>query len=396
MSKPAATIDEIKERQASIKALMQQYSVIADYSYNKGELADVKRFLESILKRDIKLPKNKVLQLLYLKQYKAERYYLQSASIQLVRLFYRLQNRYFSQLQTNHLPTALAFKVEQVLHFIARFNTDSYEHKIIENVFGLLDVIKLMVDAQQQVTWQDGADFWKALFEIEVYFSLVKATKKYGFVFPELGATQLAIEAFYHPLLPAPVKNTIALTDANTLLVTGPNMSGKSTLLKAISICIYLAHTGMSVPAQSCSIPYFKHFMIAINAKDNLEQGYSHFMHEVLNLKEALLAAGTAPCFAVFDELFKGTNVEDALAISQTTLDGLAQFPNAVFVVSTHLHALQQTIKEQGKMVCHLDCVLEADKQPKFTYQLRTGWSVLKIGQVLFAQAGLNQLLSAK
>jgi DNA mismatch repair protein MutS len=172
-------------------------------------------------------------------------------------------------------------------------------------------------------------------------------------------------------------------------------MSGKSTLLKAIGLCVTLAHLGLAVPAEKCELAWFDVISIAINLNDDILNGYSHFMTEVMSLKNVLLQAReNRRCFAVFDELFRGTNPEDALAISNRTIRGLTQFEQSCFFISTHLHQLKENTRANRNIRTHyIDCRLVRNK-PVFTYNLREGWSDLRIGQIIFEQEGLNDLLA--
>lgn len=201
----------------------------------------------------------------------------------------------------------------------------------------------------------------------------------------------------YHPAVANAVRNTFPLSPGeNVLLLTGPNMAGKSTLLKTRSLCVYLAHLGSGVPATTCVLPYFDTIAVAINLNDNLLSGYSHFMTELLHLKTVLgQATGFQKCFAVFDDLFRGTNPDDALDITRATVSGLARFPNSVFFISTHLTQLESHIVEDALAAVgsyHIGCVLTEGK-PVFFYKLKRGWSRLKIGRILFNEAGLPDLL---
>ena len=109
--------------------------------------------------------------------------------------------------------------------------------------------------------------------------------------------------------------------EKNVILLTGPNMSGKSTLLKAISLSVYLGHAGFAVPASKAVMPFFSTISVAINLTDSIVSGYSHFMSEIVTLKNVLReACDDKRCFAVFDELFRGTNIEDALEIRRRVL----------------------------------------------------------------------------
>jgi len=174
-------------------------------------------------------------------------------------------------------------------------------------------------------------------------------------------------------------------------------MSGKSTLLKAVSLCVYLGHTGLAVPASKATIPFFTTISVAINLTDSIVSGYSHFMSEIVTLKNVLKeATNKIKCFAVFDELFRGTNIEDALEISSATIKGLINFPDSLFFISTHLHQLKdmEEIKTNKVSTCYVECGL-TDNIPAFTYKLKNGWSDLKLGRILFEKEGLNKMLAS-
>lgn len=173
-------------------------------------------------------------------------------------------------------------------------------------------------------------------------------------------------------------------------------MSGKSTLLKAVSLCVYLAHAGLAVPASKATMPFFTGISVAINLTDSIVSGYSHFMSEVITLKKVLTkAASGGKNFAVFDELFRGTNIEDALDISRATIRGIVHFPDTLFFISTHLHQLKELeeIKTHRVSTCFIECELQ-DNIPVFTYKLKEGWSDLKLGRILFEREGLNTMLN--
>ncbi len=113
-------------------------------------------------------------------------------------------------------------------------------------------------------------------------------------------------------------------------------MSGKSTLLKAISFCVYLGHIGLAVPASIVVMPFFNTISVAINLTDSIVSGYSHFMSENNYAEKRMTnAKENHSCFAVFDELFRGTNIEDVPEISSATIKGLSNFPGSLFFIST-------------------------------------------------------------
>jgi DNA mismatch repair protein MutS len=235
---------------------------------------------------------------------------------------------------------------------------------------------------------------WSEFFLFEAYLSIATIAGKAGFVPAQFIEKGISLNNFFHPLIKNPVKNSIHI-NKNILVLTGPNMSGKSTLLRAISICLYLARLGLPVPAGECQVVFAEDINVFINSRDNPKSGYSHFMAEVLNLKESIIAAQEEKqVFAVFDELFSGTNIDDAMNILALTLKGLKKFTRSYFLLSTHFYQLKEL--HAGEMehaaFYYIDSFLE-DGKPKFTYQLKKGWSDVKFGTILFEREGLVQLL---
>jgi len=235
--------------------------------------------------------------------------------------------------------------------------------------------------------------FWDDLFLFESYLSISKAIIKREFVFPVLTENTLNINDFYHPLVENPIKNSFKAFK-NVIVLNGPNMSGKSTFLKSVSLCLYLGNLGFGIPASSAEIPFCTDFSIGINKRDDILNGYSHFMTEVINVKDVVLkAADGKRCFVVFDELFSGTNVEDALEICTRTINGVSIYSNSYFLISTHIQELKNLTNDTVSTY-YLDCEL-IDNIPTFTYKLKKGWSDIKVGRILFEKEGLNKLLQA-
>ena len=314
--------------------------------------------------------------------------------ILLVRLFYAINRDYLTKIDTSVFPSSYAAEIEAIKQFFAAFDLDRYETAFKKNKFRSRHMIELIMILTEKIGNGQAAAFWKRWFLFEAYLSVSTGIARHGFVFPEFDDANFAVEGFFHPVLKKPVKNDF-IGQKQVILLTGPNMSGKSTLLKALSLCVYLAHAGLAVPATRAIMPFFNTISVAINLTDSIVSGYSHFMSEIITLKNVLTEAKSgARCFAVFDELFRGTNIEDALEISTATIKGLTHFPNSFFIISTHLHQLKdlEEIKTNKITTCFIDCIL-TDNIPAFTYQLKEGWSDLKLGRILFEREGLNTML---
>lgn len=238
-------------------------------------------------------------------------------------------------------------------------------------------------------------NFWSFFYLFDVYSSMAKGIRLNNLVFPTFNfENAFNIENFYHLDLKNAVKNTLKVEHKNTLVFTGANMSGKSTAMKSISNIVLLAHLGIAVPADYCDIPFYDSIFMYFSVNDNLKEGYSHFAQEIINVKNVLLELKSKNCFVVFDEIFNGTNINDAAQITVKTVNGLSRFKNSMFVFSTHLNLIENELTtNKNILMLHLESFL-VNNNLSFTYKLKEGWSKLEIGKILFNQYGLSDLLN--
>ena len=380
---PLTSVKAIENRQQIFKGYTLNQDVLKGYSYSISYLNQVYYFLN----KDT-IDFNFKHRFLAKRKSKSE---LASKCSQLILFFHRLETDYFSKLNLDVFPKTFRFKIEALSNVLSHFKLQEFK-KIIQRKGLKHKNLKLIIKTIFSIK-NDGSllEFWDNLFLFEAYLSLNKGICKQGFKFPHFVEKGIKLRDFHHPLLSNPVKNNFE-SQTNVILLNGPNMSGKSTFLKAISICIYLGHLGLAIPATAANMPFFNCFSVAINRKDNLNSGYSHFMSEIRNLKNVVLNANNGKTyFAVFDELFNGTNIEDTLEICKTTLKGLTAYKNSFFIISTHIQELQN-VEHKDISNYYLDCSL-VNNIPSFSYTLKKGWSDIKIGRILFETEGLNQLL---
>jgi DNA mismatch repair protein MutS len=391
---PPLTQPEVVDRQLTLQGFIRNWARVEHFAYRRLDYLEVHAYFQQlhIQPRLTGIPALK--RRLQLRFSEAHRSQLRAPYTQLVLLLEKLERRFLLPLDRSAFPAAFQSQLTSALRFLAQLNLAEHLGYIQEDTF---TSNRLQAFSARLCALPSGerADFWAFLALFEAYWSIVRGMLKHGFAFPSLGASGFLLQEFYHPVVANPVKNTLHLLAGDSVVVlTGPNMSGKSTLLKAVALCVYLAHVGVGVPAGQCQIPFFSSIAIAINLQDDLQSGYSHFMTEIQNLKAVVQHAQTGHCFAVFDELFRGTNVDDALDITQTTLRGLTQFSGSLFFISTHLMDLQGQLADVGSVKnYYVECRLEQEV-PRFSYLLREGWSTLKIGRILFDKAGLGELLN--
>ena len=181
---------------------------------------------------------------------------------------------------------------------------------------------------------------------LDAYASLSIASEEYKLVRPILSnKRKVEIKDGFHPVVESVtkkeyVKNDIIMDErTNTLLITGPNMSGKSTYMRQFAITIILAQMGSFVPASSAILPIFDSIFTRIGASDDLVGGESTFMVEMLEAKNAICNA-TENSLILFDELGRGTATYDGLSIAESILIYVDRNIKCKTLFSTHYHEL--------------------------------------------------------
>jgi DNA mismatch repair protein MutS len=193
---------------------------------------------------------------------------------------------------------------------------------------------------------------------------------------------QLVIEGFFHPFIENPVINQVEFSpDKNVCFITGTNMAGKSSLLKAIGISVYLSQLGFPVPAKYMQTSGFKGLITTINLSDDIDQGHSHFYNEVLRVKHVAEQLNKSNnIFVIFDELFRGTNVKDAKDASLSIISAFAKAKSAFFIISTHIVEVANELSNVDSIDFRYMETVFTESHPLFTYNLRKGITEERLG----------------
>lgn len=240
------------------------------------------------------------------------------------------------------------------------------------------------------------------IYKLDIYIAVSAVGRDRGFTYAEAvpkAEHLVRISEVWHPALINGVANPVNFDErSNMMFLTGANMAGKSTFMKAFGIAVYLAHMGFPVAAKFMQFSVRDGIYSSINVSDNLNMGYSHFYAEVLRVKKAAEEVATGNSFIVlFDELFKGTNVKDAYDATLAVTAAFAQYHQSFFIISTHIIEVGEALQKTSENVqfAFLPTVMQGNV-PKYTYKLQTGITTDRQGMLIIENEGILALLTEK
>ena len=184
------------------------------------------------------------------------------------------------------------------------------------------------------------------LSEIDVLVALAICSEEYNLVRPKIiDEARINIKGGRHPVVEIVSPDEYVPNDCvmdsgiNTLLITGPNMSGKSTFMRQLAIIVVMAQMGSFVPAASAELPIIDKIFTRIGASDDLVSGESTFMVEMKEARNAIVNA-TDKSLILFDELGRGTATYDGMSLAQAILEYISENIKSFTLFSTHYHEL--------------------------------------------------------
>lgn len=237
------------------------------------------------------------------------------------------------------------------------------------------------------------------IFQLDVDISVGTVAATRGYTYARVLPAEknvLRIEGLYHPLLEKPVANPVLfIGDSNVVFLTGANMAGKSTYMKATGIAVYLAHAGLPVAASEMEFSVKDGIFSSINVPDDLEHGYSHFYAEVRRVKKVAETVSTPKNMVVlFDELFKGTNVKDAYQATLSITEAFSAHRNCFFLISTHIIEVGEALKERCAHIrYHYLPTIVKEGRPAYTYTLKEGITADRQGMMIIENEKIVELI---
>lgn len=215
------------------------------------------------------------------------------------------------------------------------------EEKIVELEYQLFteirNEIKKYIPKLQEIA--------KTISEIDVLTSFATISEENNYVRPVLTEDEIYIKDSRHPVVEKVINKEFVSNDiimdknTNVLLITGPNMAGKSTYMRQMAIIAIMAQIGCFVPAKEAKLPIFDAIFTRIGASDDLVSGESTFMVEMMEASNAITNA-TNKSLILFDELGRGTSTFDGMALAQAIIEYIHQNIKAKTFFSTHYHEL--------------------------------------------------------
>ena len=231
--------------------------------------------------------------------------------------------------------------------------------------------------------------------EVEALWSVAIATIEHQWAYPRPGA-RLVISGLFHPFLGRDsVPNDLDIAqEVHVCFVTGPNMAGKTTFMKAVAIALLLAHIGCGVPAATMEFPVVGTIFSSIDIADNLNAGESFYLVEVRRIRALAMALSEhGSGLAVIDEPFRGTNVHDAAEATIATLTRLATLPVGLVLVASHVAEAVSALRDSPRILLVHFSAEVANDQPRFDYKLRAGVSTQRLGMILLKQERVLEFL---
>lgn len=218
----------------------------------------------------------------------------------------------------------------------------------------------------------------KTISEIDVLCSFATVSENNNYIRPTLTDNELEIINSRHPVVEKVIKTEFVSNDikmdknTNILLITGPNMAGKSTYMRQMAITAVMAQIGCFVPADSAKLPVFDAIYTRIGASDDLVSGESTFMVEMIEAGNAIKNA-TDKSLILFDELGRGTATFDGMALAQSIIEYIHKNIHGKTFFSTHYHELTD-LEEKLKNLKNIHVsAYEEDGKIVFLHKIKEG-----------------------
>jgi DNA mismatch repair protein MutS len=233
----------------------------------------------------------------------------------------------------------------------------------------------------------------------DVLLSLAAVSAAHHYRRPQIGeGYDLMLEEGRHPVVEEVLQEgsfianetSMEQDDGRILLITGPNMAGKSTYMRQVAVICLMAQIGCFVPARSAKVPITDRIFTRIGAADDLIGGQSTFMVEMMDI-QVMTEKATEKSLVIIDELGRGTSTGEGMAIAQAVIEFLHDRVGCKTLVSTHFHELAHLEESLEHLRNHCMAVKESGRQVTFLRKLIRGAASSSYGIYCAEIAGLPQ-----
>ncbi|MFB6205337.1 MAG: DNA mismatch repair protein MutS [Haloglomus sp.] len=231
-----------------------------------------------------------------------------------------------------------------------------------------------------------------ALADLDALVALATVAAERGYTRPEVGADRFDIEGGRHPVVERTeeqfVPNGTSLEPGTVAVITGPNMSGKSTYMRQVALVSVLAQVGSFVPASDARLPVVDRVFTRVGASDDIAGGRSTFMVEMTEVADILRAA-TPRSLVLLDEVGRGTSTADGFALARAVTEYLHDEVGATVLFATHHHDLTAVAADLPDAVNRHFPATERDGEVVFRHDLQPGASTASYGVEVADAAGV-------
>jgi len=238
-----------------------------------------------------------------------------------------------------------------------------------------------------------------AVARVDALAALATAAVERDYVRPEMNADGVHLRRSRHPVVEGTaeefVPNDADLPRGTVALITGPNMSGKSTYMRQVALAVVLAQAGSFVPAETARLPVIDRVFTRVGASDDIAGGESTFMREMRELTDVLHDA-TGDSLVLLDEVGRGTSTTDGRAIARAAVEFLHDETGATTLFATHYHELTDLADEHDRVVNRHFAATERDGEVTFLHRIRDGAASSSYGVEVAALAGVPDSVVAR
>jgi DNA mismatch repair protein MutS len=280
---------------------------------------------------------------------------------------------------------------KQTLANAERFTTEELielERKIISAEVKRFDLELHLFEELRELVLKNTSKILtlaRQISELDVLCGLSWLAIERNYVRPTLGKKpHIELRSCRHPVVEQTcpttfIANDVVIEDGSTLLLTGPNMAGKSTLMRQVALLAIMAQAGSFVPAASAELPVFDRILTRIGANDSLSEGLSTFMVEMKETSEILNKA-TGTSLVLLDEIGRGTSTYDGMSLAQAILEHLLENVRAKVLFATHYHELTRLEADFPNLKNAHMAIRESGSEIQFLYSLRPGPALKSYG----------------